>query len=215
VTDQEGVIHFGYALAPGDAALAPQPFAELEAWRSILRELELIGEHPDRYEGYGYGNMSLRDADGSFVITASQTSGVHGLQRDALVRITRVDFDAFHVDAVGAKPPSSESLTHAMIYAADPSVRVVFHVHCPLIWRQRSALALPGTAADVPYGTPAMAEAVCTLMAAHSQRPVLFATAGHEDGVFAAGETAGDCGVMLIACLAKARALAWETVTAS
>ena len=208
MSEKEGVIQFAYALTPGDTGLAPALFAELSAWRSVLRDLDLLGEHPDRYGGFGYGNLSLRVPDGGFVITASQTSGASQLRSQDLVRITDVDATGFRVDAIGEKPPSSESLTHAMLYAADPDVNVVFHVHCPQIWRNREALALPSTAEEVPYGTPAMARAVATLMAERRERPLLFVTAGHEDGVFAAGATARDCGSLLVACLADARAVA-------
>lgn len=204
----EGVIQFDYSLAPGNPGLAASRFAELGAWRSVLRDLDLLGEHPDRYGGHGYGNLSCRDSQSGFVITASQTSGREQLRQSELVRVTGVDADGFSVDAVGARPPSSESLTHAMLYRADESVQVVFHVHSPLIWNHREALALPVTPAEVPYGTPAMATAVAQLMSAVAQRPLLFATAGHEDGVFAAGASAGDCGTALVACLARARAIA-------
>jgi hypothetical protein len=206
VTETEGVIQFAYALTPGDPGLASTAFAELAAWRSVLRDLDLLGEHPDRYDGHGYGNLSVRDSRGDFVITASQTSGKSSLMQGDLVRISKVELREFRVDAIGSKAPSSESLTHAMLYRADPGVQVVFHVHSPLIWRQHAELQLPATPADVPYGTPAMAEAVSALTAAQPQRPLLFVTAGHEDGVFAVGASARDCGALLVACLADARA---------
>lgn len=207
MTETEGVINFDYALSPGEAALEQGLLCDLVAWRSILRELDLLGEDPERYGGCGYGNLSLRDGGGGFVITASQTSGARTLHREHLVRVLHADLDAFRIDAVGSRAPSSEALTHAMLYHVDDSVRCVFHVHSPTIWQARERLGLPTTAADVPYGTPAMARAVSTLMERHARRPQLFATAGHEDGVFAAGATAEACGALLVSCLARARAL--------
>ena len=111
------------------------------------------------------------------------------------------------MDAQGSEPPSSESLTHAMIYAADPRVRCVFHIHNALIWQNRSALKLPQTAVDVGYGSPDMVRAVSSLMEENQSRPLVFATAGHEDGVFACGHSPRDCGTLLVSYLAKARAL--------
>lgn len=206
MTETEGVIQFAYALTPGDAGLAPAVFAELAAWRSVLRDLDLLGEHPARYGGHGYGNLSLRDPRGGFVITASQTSGRASLKAGDLVRVIRTEFDEFRVDAIGTKAPSSESLTHAMLYHADAETQVVLHVHSPMIWNRRSELALPATAADVPYGTAAMAGAVSALIAAHPQRPLLFVTAGHEDGVFVVGASIRECAALLVSRLAEARA---------
>ena len=214
MSEQEGTIQFAYELqAPEAPALTPAAFAELHAWRSILYELELLGQHPDRYAGFAYGNLSVRHAAGAdsldFVITASQTSGEPHLLEEHLVRITHCNLDRFWVDAQGAEPPSSETITHAMVYAADPKLQCVFHVHSPLIWRHRSALKLPETGADVGYGSPAMCQAVADLMQQFQSRPLTFATAGHEDGIFACGHNLRDAGGLLVSYLAKARTLDW------
>lgn len=210
MSELEGTIQFAYELTPAaQPALDGDTFAELHAWRSILRELDLLGQSPEQYMGFAYGNLSVRDADSSeFVVTASQTSGEQALLTEHLVRITHYNLERFWIDAQGAEPPSSESLTHAMVYAADPRVRCVFHVHSPTLWQHREALKLPATAPDVPYGSPAMIRAVNELMETHQSRPLTFATAGHEDGIFACGPTPRDCGGLLIAYLAKARAIA-------
>jgi ribulose-5-phosphate 4-epimerase/fuculose-1-phosphate aldolase len=212
VSEQEGTIQFAYELTTGTTpALDSAGFAELAAWRSILFELDLLGQHRQRYGGYAYGNLSVRCGDNStlnFVITASQTSGAPQLLGEHLVRITHCNLERFWVDAQGVQPPSSETITHAMVYAADPKLRCVFHVHHPLIWQQRAALKLPETAADVSYGSPAMCQAVAELMAQYQSRPLTFATAGHEDGIFACGHNLRDTGGLLVSYLAKARALA-------
>ena len=57
---------------------------------------------------------------------------------------------------------------------------------------------------DVDYGSPEMVVAVAELMAAHHSRPLVFATLGHEDGVFACGATARDTGGLLVSYLARA-----------
>ena len=51
------------------------------------------------------------------------------------------------------------------------------------------------------------------LMATHQSRPLVFATAGHEDGIFACGHSARDCGGLLVTYLAKARALQLDQAT--
>ena len=204
----EGVIQFAYTLArPQGPALLPEPFADLSAWRSILRSLDLLGQDPARYDGAGYGNMSLRDDD-AFVVTASQTGADETLTEAMLTRITHCNVERFWVEAEGTQPPSSEALTHGMIYAADPRMRCIFHVHSPELWQQRDALNLPATAADVGYGSPQMSAAVSALLDEFQSRPLVFATAGHEDGIFACATNPRDCGGLLVTYLAKARSLA-------
>jgi len=206
----EGAIRFRYRLAPpGDRdRLARDAFARLRAWRQILKRLQLVGRHARRYDGYGYGNMSVRDPDDPmrFYVTASQTSGAATLRAADLVRVDRCDVDRFEVDAVGDRAPSSESITHGMVYAADPAIAWIMHAHAPAIWRAAECLGLPTTAPDVEYGSRAMAIAVDALLARERSRPLLFATLGHEDGVFACGATADDTGALLVRTHAAAMA---------
>ncbi len=209
VTKPEGTIQFAYQLDPPGDPVEPEILAQLAAWRSIFRQLEILGHHPDRYDGFGYGNLSMKDSDESFIITASQTSGESELTQENLVRITGCNLDRFWVDASGHQPPSSETLTHAMIYQADSRVQWVFHVHSPELWN--AALDLPETPPDVPYGSPQMAEAVNELLSRNVSRPLVFATRGHEDGIFVLGSNARDCGGLLVTYLAKARALSQVT----
>ena len=204
--ETEGVIQFEFSLeqAKGPPAEACT-LQMLLAWRTVLRRLRLLGQEPGRYGGLGYGNLSARDPvrPGEFIITASQTSGIRNLDAGGLCRIRDFDLARFRVAAAGMRPPSSESLSHAMIYDVDPDVRWVFHVHSPEIWRRAEALDIPVTAADVAYGSPAMAGAVAELLATNNQRPLVFVTLGHEDGVFACGGTAGDTGASLVSLLAR------------
>jgi L-ribulose-5-phosphate 4-epimerase len=203
----EGTIQFDVRLRPPrPGTFASDRVAELGAWREICRRLGILGQTPDRYEGLGYGNLSCRDAarPAEFVITASQTGAASALTTRELVRIVRCDPERFAVDAEGVLPPSSETLTHAMVYAADPAIHWVMHVHCPDIWNRSARLGLPATDRDVPYGSPAMASAVSDLAAAHPDRPLVFTTAGHEDGVFACGTTATETGLALVLTLARA-----------
>ena len=203
---EEGTINFAYELTtPASPLLDPAATAQLSAWRSILRDLDLLGQHPDRYNGYGYGNISVLDGQGQIIVTASQTSAAPELSASDLTRITGVSFERFWLDAEGSQPPSSETLTHAMCYASDARLRAVVHVHCPEIWNHAEALSLPATPPDVAYGTPAMASAVHQLIERYQTRPLVFVTPGHEDGVFACGAELGLTTSSLITVLARAR----------
>ncbi|MFU8816464.1 MAG: class II aldolase/adducin family protein [Pseudomonadales bacterium] len=204
--DTEGTIRFAYSLeAPIGAVADADTVAALRGWREVLRRLGLLGQHPARYGGLGFGNMSARDParPDQMIITASQSSGAETLEDDDLVRIVRSNPARFWVDAVGRQPPSSETLTHAMIYQADAAVRWVFHAHSPDIWRRATALGLPATPAAVAYGSTAMVEAVAQLIAAQEPGPLAFVTHGHEDGVFACGASAEEAGSALVALLAR------------
>ena len=203
----EGTIQFAYELAERSSTdlLAPPLVASLSAWRTMLKRLQLLGQLPDRYDGFGYGNLSGRTAqEQEFVITASQTSGVTNLLEEHLVTITGYNLSRFWVDAIGQQPPSSETLTHAMIYAADSRINWVFHVHCPEIWENSQALGIPSTGADVGYGSLEMVGAVADLLGNSQSRPLVFTTQGHHDGVFALGANARDTGGLLMVYLAKA-----------
>lgn len=206
----EGTIQFAYELADRSSTdlLAPSLVASLSAWRTMLKRLQLLGQLPDRYDGFGYGNLSGRNPstaqEQGFVITASQTSGVTKLLEEHLVTISGYNLSRFWVDAIGQQPPSSETLTHAMIYAADSRINWVFHVHCPEIWENSDALGIPSTGADVGYGSLEMVRAVADLLSGTQSRPLVFTTKGHHDGVFALGANARDTGGLLMVYLAKA-----------
>lgn len=206
----EGTIQFRFELTPATPADEPnaEQFAQFVSWRRILKRLKLVGRDARRYDGYGYGNMSMRDPEqpARFFVSASQTSGAASITPHDVVRIDRWDTSRFEVAATGHAPPSSESITHGMVYAADPAIRWVMHAHSSDIWRMADALGLPTTAADVPYGSPAMAAAVTELMQRHGERPLVFATLGHTDGIFACGGDAASVGTAMINTLAQSLA---------
>lgn len=203
MSEQEGVVKFAYDLQKNARPANPEQLATLNAWRTMLKQLDMIGQTPDRYDGYGFGNISMRDEQ-EFIITASQSGGVAHLDQEDYVRISGWNFDRFWVDAEGTKPPSSESLTHAMVYECAENVNFLFHAHCPHIWENARALNIPTTPPEVAYGTPEMAAAFKQLLDDNVSRPIVFATPGHTDGVFSCGPTARDTGGLLVSYLAKA-----------
>ena len=206
-TTTEGAIQFRYRLKhpTTDDSLDAALFDRMAAWRRVLTQLALIGRDPERYDGFAYGNLSVRDRrdPSRFFVTATQTGGAPRLLRSDVVRVDAWDVQRFEVDATGTVPPSSESITHGIIYAADAALAWIMHVHAPAIWRAAARLGLPVTAAEAGYGSPAMAHAVATLATLHTRRPLIFATVGHEDGVFACGSSADTTGTALIRVLSQ------------
>ena len=69
--EREGVIKCFLEFTDGVVADTAS-LGVLNAWSSILKDAELVGEDPDRNGGYGFGNLSIR-TDRGFLLTGSQT----------------------------------------------------------------------------------------------------------------------------------------------
>lgn len=204
--EQEGVIKYTLDFSPE----AAQPFSmipALNAWRTVCRRCGLIGQDPDRYDGYGFGNISsrLNPDRPPFLISGSQTGHLPVLTDADFAVVERCDVGENRVVARGALRPSSESMTHATVYQQDPAAQAVIHAHSPEIWGLADDLAIPQTAAGVPYGSPAMGDEVARLFA--DQRLAekkIFVMGGHVDGVVTFGQTIDEAGFVLLQALADA-----------
>lgn len=203
--EQEGVIKFDLVFAQDAPSESPLIDA-LEYWRQRMRALALIGGNlPERYDGLGFGNISHRTAPGeeSFIISGTQTGHLPAMDRNAYALVEHCDITANRIHARGQCKPSSEAMTHHAIYQASPSTQAVIHVHSPDIWQQATALGIAQTAADIPYGTPAMANALMQLAAQGTPNNAIV-MAGHLDGVIVWGDTLDDAGKMLLALAKRA-----------
>jgi hypothetical protein len=179
----EGYIKFNSQRRDGEVP----NHAALEALnraRTALFDLGLIGVLPD---GIGYGNLSLRTSGIQFVVTASATGATRILQPEQYCLVESFSIAQNCVASMGPLHASSESMTHGAIYAANSAVRCVIHVHSRVLFDWLLQNGWPSTPPQVPYGTPAMADAVSQLVGQQSHLPVLFAMAGHQDGVVAYG----------------------------
>lgn len=199
----EGVTKYRLIFTPAPPP-APEQIGELNAWRSIIRMLGLNGIDPARYGGLAYGNVSLRLPGGGirFLISGTQTGGRILLTPGDYCEVQGFQLEANLLEAMGPIPPSSEALTHAAVYRADPAWRCVMHAHSPEIWRHAGRLGLPATSPEIEYGTPAMALAVEALAAA--REVPLIVMLGHADGVIAYGRTVETTARILLGYLARA-----------
>lgn len=207
----EGVTKFELEFVPAP----PVPIERLRAliaWRAILWRLGLVGRDPARYGGVGFGNLSRRLSPPGvspprFAVTGTQTGAIAALDATHFAVVTACDPKRNRVRAEGPIAPSSESLTHGMLYRIDPSIGFIFHVHSPDIWRARDVWKLPATGAGVAYGTPAMAAEMRRLKRRGAlMRRRIVVMAGHEDGVIAFGRSADQAGLVLLRTLARAMA---------
>ena len=204
--EQEGVIK--YQLEHTQKPINEKfSFCEINAWRTIIFRLDLIGQDPERYENLGFGNISQRlDAKSrQFIITGSQTGHIEHLSPEHYCLVVKADPHKNRIESRGHYKPSSESLTHASIYAQDSSIQAVIHAHSPEIWGNTVALGLPHISADIPYGTVEMALAVEQLFqSGNVQQISLFTLLGHEDGVVSFGRNMGEAAWELIKYLSLA-----------
>jgi hypothetical protein len=207
MSEDEGVIKFNLSFEITSADLR-HDFSDLDHWHQTLKQATILGQDDQRYGGLGFGNLSERLPDRSFLISGTQTGSLDRLEPEHYSRVLKVDLVGNRVWAQGRVKPSSESLTHAVIYRLDTNIRFVFHVHSPDIWRNREVLFLPETTVDIPYGTIEMASAVRQLSdaGAFRERRIL-AMAGHEDGIISFAETAQIAGQALLDTLVLARQL--------
>ena len=181
----DGVIkyHVSHTQIPTPAFAA---FPDLEALRCRLFTLGLIGETPG---GIGYGNLSFRhQGEHEFTITATQTGKQPTLNPAEYIRITGYNFDTFTVFSEGEFNPSSEALSHAMIYEVHPKIQAVIHVHSKPLWQMMIATGALATTAE--YGTADMVHEIANLY--QSRDPFkhnAFVMKGHEDGIITFGKT--------------------------
>lgn len=210
MAQKEGVIKFNlnYVQEP---CVTPEMTAELSSWRYIMHRLQLIGQDPDRYLGYGFGNLSKRceNEPESFIITGTQTGKKLYLPYTEYSKVAACDPFTNSITASGMCKPSSEALTHGQLYQLDEKIQAVLHVHSPEIWSMRDQLCLPATREEAAYGTVGMALEVARIFSDPSAgKENCFIMGGHEDGVVSFGASIEKACETMIEVLARAVALA-------
>ena len=188
----DGVIKYSIEHQRQDSPLF-SGYEQLEALRTRLFTLGLIGEK----DGIGYGNLSMRDDKSkSFFITATQTGRKHTLSPEYYTYISDYDFTTFKVISQGTHKPSSEALSHAMIYAIDDRIKTVIHIHSLALWNFMKAKNYLFTTAE--YGTAEMVEEIVGLY--DNLDPLLnnaFVMRGHEEGIITFGKSAEEAELIL------------------
>ena len=180
----DGVIKYSIEHQTAETSLF-SGYEQLEALRTRLFTLGLIGEK----DGIGYGNLSMRhEGSRSFFITATQTGRKHTLSREYYTYISDYDFSTFKVISQGTHKPSSEALSHAMIYAIDDRIRAVIHIHSLALWKFMKSKNDLATTAE--YGTAEMVEEIAGLYT--NLDPMMnnaFVMKGHEEGIITFGRS--------------------------
>ena len=158
---------------------------QLDEIRTKLFDLGLVGVYPD---GIGYGNVSIRHQEGC-IISGTATGQIRALGAGRYCYVRSFDLTRNTVHTEGPVRASSESMTHCAIYLAAALVNCVLHIHHPMLWSRLLKEGRLSTPANIPYGTPQMAQSIASLVNGITSKSGLLVMAGHEDGIIAYGET--------------------------
>ncbi|MCU0532624.1 MAG: class II aldolase/adducin family protein [Hydrococcus sp. Prado102] len=178
---------------------------ELNRWRDKLYQLGLIGQYDN---GIGFGNLSIRikeDRDSHpcpvgnrFIISGTKTGGLPTLNERHYTKVVDCNWDKNYVTCLGPIQASSEALTHAAIYEANPKIDVVIHVHHLDLW-QKLMDKVPTTAKQVAYGTPEMAREIIRLCREENLGETqILVMSGHEEGIITFGRNLDEAGNLLL-----------------
>ena len=151
----EGYIKFDCNWIPSND-IPLNKVAVLNVWREIMYKKGLIGVYPD---GIGFGNISLRCNEKTFLISGSATGGLATLNESHYSLVTNYDLSANSVTCVGPLKASSESLTHALIYECSAAINAVIHIHSLKLWTN-FIHHVPTSSENISYGTPEMANEI-------------------------------------------------------
>ena len=172
---------------------------EINIWRVRLHALGYIGAYED---GVGYGNISVRAEHlKQFIITGTGTGSLRLLFPEHFTRVSSYNLEGNRVVCEGRIHASSESMTHAAIYACAPDARAVIHIHSMEHWR-RLLNRIPTTNPGAAYGTPEMAREIKRLFDETDFPSVkVMVMGGHEEGILSYGSSLEEAGRRLLEML--------------
>jgi len=170
---------------------------EVNLWRDRMYALGYIGA----YQGdIGYGNISIKSdlLDDEFIVTGSGTGNLPILFANHFTRVSSYSIDDNSVVCEGRIDASSESMTHAAVYACAPDARAVIHIHSRPHWEALLG-EIPTTSGKAAYGTPEMAREIKRLFDETNFREIrVMAMAGHDEGILSYGASLDDAGRRLL-----------------
>jgi ribulose-5-phosphate 4-epimerase/fuculose-1-phosphate aldolase len=190
----EGYIKFNCKRIPSDD-IPLDKVTYLNTWRNIMYEKGLIGIYPD---GIGFGNISIRCDENTFLISGSATGGIAVLDKSHYALVTDYDLITNSLICKGPINASSESLTHALIYECSPSTNAVIHIHNLKLWK-RLMHEVPTSNEFVPYGTPEMGKEIKRLFEeTNLSNEKIIVMGGHEEGIISFGKNLEEAANVLL-----------------
>lgn len=191
--------------------------SSINQWRGLLKQLGMVGQDVARYSGYGFGNLSSKvskqsSIDSEFIITGSQTGHLNYLESKHFSLIKQADTESNWVVSYGLIKPSSEALTHAAVYQANPEINSIIHVHSPEIWNLSHTLKLACTDPSTDYGTAEMAQQVFNLINPHPLSEGIFSMLGHRDGIVSYAQSIEKAAFLLLKTYSLAISVSANTI---
>ena len=169
--------------------------AELNMWREIMYDKGWIGLYPD---GIGFGNISMRCDEKTFLISGTATGGLPTLTKSHYSLVTNYNLSTNTVTCMGPLKASSESLTHALIYECSAATNAVIHIHSLDLWNRLLHHA-PTSSENISYGTPEMANEIKRLFAETALRKEkIIVMGGHQEGIISFGKDLEEAGNILL-----------------
>jgi hypothetical protein len=151
----EGFVKFNCHWNQSGPVISDEQYEIINYWREVLYNMDLIGAYEN---GVAFGNISMRIRGGNqFIITGSATGEMSELEPGHYVKVNAFNIEDNAVQCVGPLKASSESLTHAAIYSADPDANAVVHVHSIELWNELIH-KVPTTNPSMDYGTIGLAK---------------------------------------------------------
>lgn len=181
----EGVIKYHCNWKQSDNVITDSQFEVINKYRQLLYDKHLIGADDN---GIGFGNISLRTDNNTFLISGSATGKYSALGPEHYTQVTSFDIAENSLECIGPIKASSESLSHAVIYLEKPEVQAVIHVHNEEMWNAYIN-KLPTTSKAAEYGTPDMALSIAECMRKSQNDSSVIVMGGHFDGLISYGKS--------------------------
>ena len=178
-----------------DKPLSIDKLVEINNWRDRLYAVKLIGAYNNRI---GFGNISTRLKENTFIITGSATGNFHTLKKSHYVLVDKYDIAKNSLTCRGPIKASSESLSHAVIYECSSNTNAVIHIHNIHMWK-KFIYKLPTTNKDISYGTPEMAKEIKQLFTKsniHLEKIIVMG--GHKEGIISFGKNLEEAGNIIL-----------------
>ncbi len=188
----EGYIKFNF-----DWIKTPLPDLNLNnlfAWRKRLYDAKLIGSFPD---GIGYGNLSIRYKKNQFIISGSATGNFPIVDSSHFTLVEEFDINRNWLKCKGLIAASSESLSHAAIYLANPSISAIIHTHNKQFWN-KFLDKFPSTFPEAKFGTPELAINLQKIVKNERQNEGIIIMSGHQDGLIFYGSFLNRAGTLAL-----------------
>ena len=180
---EEGYIKYSTQWIKTNINVSGDFLKQINYYRSKLIKYGLIGKIP---AGPGYGNISIRNKNNTFIITGSNTGGLKTIEKSHLSEVYKVDINKNTVWCKGFTIASSESMSHYAIYKERLEINSVIHIHNNKLWNKLKS-GHPVTDKRTAYGTPELAFEIADICRNSNSKIIILG--GHIDGILIFGET--------------------------